>query len=329
LSDYTSSVKVIIVGGGPAGIMAGLTCKRGIPISREQSWDVLILEKAHLGSFASWGNLRITYRWHLPGLQLVRALAREVMQTGILAKENSLVLKVVDKGEAIEVFTERGECFHTDYLVVATGFFPYGYLGNIPRVRVMFSSPELEGRLLASLPSQEIFIYGRNNTTLNKKQILERLLPKSKFFLSTELETGNQIKQVIPEGKEGLTVVFSNLEKTYCNLLLIDYDSFTDDTGITDFLANLPVKRKRGYIPVDEWGRTTHPRVFAAGNITTPVSGALTALNSGFITGLGVFRAIYYDTYNCLPNLFPWLPSYGSHPLLSLKRYASGSLSST
>jgi len=109
----------------------------------------------------------------------------------------------------------------------------------------------------------------------------------------------------------------SRIHRKHYTNILVDYNSYTLKTGVTDFLKDRGVMLKEGYIKVDNEGNTGIPGVVAAGNIVTPVSGVITALSTGFTAGLNLHTQLYREKFNEPPLLFPWLPmgDPSRHPL--------------
>jgi hypothetical protein len=104
------------------------------------------------------------------------------------------------------------------------------------------------------------------------------------------------------------------------DFLLVDYDAYTLSTQVTDFLEGTGVTRRGGYIVADRSGDTGVDGVVAAGNIVTPVSGVLTALDTGFHAGLTVYDRLHREKFGEPALVFPWLPrtGLGAHPLANL-----------
>ena len=127
---------------------------------------------------------------------------------------------------------------------------------------------------------------------------------------------------VVHDHPGGVTVMADSLDgsnpsEEELRFLLVDYNSYTLKTRVTDFLAGSPVVRRAGYIVADSKGRTALPGILAAGNIVTPISGVLTALDTGFKAGLTIYDRLHMDRFGESPIVFPWLPLSGleSHPL--------------
>ena len=128
-----------------------------------------------------------------------------------------------------------------------------------------------------------------------------------------------QVRGELPEGVELelLELGARRPERRRARLLLVDYNSYTSATTSTDFLAAAALARRRGYLAVDDQGRTSVAGVVAAGNVTTAVSGVLTALSTGFTAGLSLHRYLTSCHFGAPPDHFPWLPREGlaAHPL--------------
>jgi len=219
-------------------------------------------------------------------------------------------------------------------VALCTGFFPHLDLVPMVRnVRVVFSPPEVEARHLPAIPGDTVAVLGGGGETVDFAEGLRRLRPEVSFLVVLEhVDTAppspHRSIRVVPgklsvrqENKVGLTVEVhprSGPPATEeCRFLLVDYNSYAMETHVTDFLAASGVERRKGYIVTGPTGETGIPGIVAAGNIVTPVSGVLTALDTGFRVGLELHAHLYREKYGKPPLVFPWLPRGGmkDHPL--------------
>ena len=328
---------IIVIGGGPAGLMCAVTAVGGVPINPPRDLRCLVLDRFEIGQFAKYGKLRLTHLWHLQGNEVIASLREEALKAGVELAENREVVAVDLAGKEKTVKTKRGS-FRSRKVAICTGFFPHGDLMPFAsKIRVMFSPPELEHRALPAGTGYTVAVLGRGPGTLPLARRLKELRPDLHYFVAIEgaagpneqadggaLEVHGGSAEVWRETVDGLKLVLrdSDGRKTgtkACRFLLVDYNSYTLSTDVTRFLSGQQLQVKKGYLMVDEHGNTSLPGVVAAGNIVTPVSGALTALSTGFTAGLNLFSQIYAERHGKAPFLYPWLPMEGltSHPLSS------------
>jgi thioredoxin reductase len=345
---------VIVIGGGPSGLMCALTAVGGIPINPPRSFRALVLEKYRLGQFARYGKLRLTHGWHIMGAQLMRDLEAEVRSSGcvdVREEEPAVALRGIPGG--IEVETPSGR-YEATSACVCTGFFPH--LDLVPRmrnVRVVFSPPEIEARHLPAIPGDTVAILGGGPETVEFAAGLQRLRPEVSFLVVLEHTDAPPLRTAAglevrpwpaPQGEASSPTVpplravagTLSVEAEHriglslriqprigpsavvdCRFLLVDYNSYTLETHVTDFLAGTAIERRKGYIVTGKSGETGIPGVVAAGNIVTLVSGVLTALDTGFRVGLELHTRLYRERFGNDPLVFPWLPRGGlkEHPL--------------
>lgn len=326
---------LITIGGGPAGLMCSITAMSGVPIDPPRNFTALVLDSGRIGQFARHGKLRLTHQWHFMGDHLIASLEREALGAGLELREHERVVTVDLDGDLKTVRTER-DSYAARCVAICTGFFPHGALLELHRgVRPVFSPAGLEARVITARAGDGLVILGSGPSTVRFACDLHGLRPE----LSTLVILEDQDTDATEAIDAGLEVVFGRVGSAReeadgvrlevhpiagrraavrrCRLVLIDYNSYTTTTRVTDFLEGTGLERRGGYVVTDRLGQTSIPGVVAAGNITTPVSGALTALSTGFTAGLAAHRWLYEQRFAAAPCYFPWLPREGlaKHPL--------------
>ena len=326
---------LITIGGGPSGLMCAMTAVTGIPINPPRHFSGLVLDSHEIGQFAKYGKLRLTHQWSYHGGRLVQFLRKEAEASKLRMGEHERVVGADLSGEFKLVETTRNT-YRARKVALCTGFFPHGHLMVFQKlVRVVFSPASLEARILPKERGASVAVLGGGRETLDFVQELRRARPGIDFHVV--LEHGGGPEEFPAE--EGLKFHFGSLEvlkedrrRVFLQLLgrdgrkgtgmksdflLVDYNSYTLRTRVTDFLEGTGIDRKGGYIVADHRGRTGLPGVMAAGNIMTSVSGVLTALDTGFAAGLSVYEELHEEQFGTKPLVFPWLPRSGwnSHPL--------------
>ena len=105
-------VNVAIVGGGPAGLSAGLFAgKNGLDavlFDTDKTW----MHKAHLFNYPGIGSVG--------GTEYLATLRQQADDFGVDRKQGEEVTDVAESGDGFTVATEAGE-YEADYLVLATG----------------------------------------------------------------------------------------------------------------------------------------------------------------------------------------------------------------
>jgi thioredoxin reductase len=103
---------VAIVGGGPAGLSAGLFAgKNGLDavlFDTDKTW----MHKAHLFNYPGIGSVG--------GSEFLATLRQQADDFGVDRKQGEAVTDVAESGDGFAVTTEEGE-YEADYLVLATG----------------------------------------------------------------------------------------------------------------------------------------------------------------------------------------------------------------
>ncbi len=319
-----------VVGGGPSGFMCGLTGVTGIPINPPRHFKGIILDAHEMSSFARYGKLRLTHRWHYNGGKLSRFLEDEVAQSNLALRPHTRVLGVDLAGEIKRLETSTGT-IQARTVALCTGFFPYGFLARYPRqIRISFSPADIESPHLPTASGARIGILGRGKPTVDFARALRELRPDLNFELLLDDDSASEADFAVHYGDptrflpdaDGVEVTLGtsrSVDSWRGEFLLVDYDAYTRSTQVTDFLSGSGVVLKSGYIVVNRMGETGLPGVVAAGNIVTPVSGVLTALDTGYHAGLAVYETLHQGRFGDAPLVFPWLPRNGlsGHPLAS------------
>ncbi len=323
-----------VVGGGPSGLICGLTGVTGIPINPPRHFTGIVVDAHEIASFARYGKLRITHRWSYNGGKLLRHLENEVAASNLVVRPHTRVMAAEFGSGFQRLLTTTGE-IRARQVALCVGFFPYGFLARYPeRVRISFSPPSIEAPHLPARSGDLVLVLGRGGATVGLAAELQRLRPELSFRLihddAREATTlaggisclhGNPIRfDVDSEGVSiDLKTATGGMDSQRGHFLLVDYDAYTRSTQVTDFLSGSGVTRRGGYIVADQSGSTGVDGVVAAGNIVTPVSGLLTALDTGFQAGLTVYDRLHVERFGKPALVFPWLPRTGlkTHPLYS------------
>ena len=295
---------VIVVGGGPSGMMAGISAASGTPMTSIKSNSisrVLIIEKYSLGGLCSYGMMGITRKWTILGKQIIDNLSEEISELGINVVLGEKVISLDIRGKKKKVITDNN-VFYSEKVIIATGIFPYSRELLNPNIKLLTDTFENQKLYLKTIVSGLVnFVKSRNNRYL--------LVTNSSRTKTIEI-----IKKIIPTDK--IKIVRSkyfinklfDFKKQY-NKIFIDYSSFKKTPGSLTYSIDQKIKTKDGYIVTDLWGKTNVSNVYACGNIVFPVSGVLQALYSGFVVGIGIYNSMLKDKKDSAGVLFPWFYS--------------------
>ncbi len=320
-----------VVGGGPSGLMCGLTGVTGIPINPPRNFKGIVIDAHEIASFARYGKLRITHRWSYNGGKLLRYLEDEAATSNLVVRPHTRILTTDLAGEVKRLVTSTGEILARQ-VALCVGFFPYGFLAKRPeRIRISFSPPSIEAPHLPETAGSKVMVLGRGEPTVRFATELRELRPDLAFKLlldgSDAIPSDGQpipVSRGLPQSFDvtddgvAITLAMGNTQHIqHGDFLLIDYNAYTLSTQVTEFLEGSGVVRRGGYIVADRAGDTGVEGVVAAGNIVTPVSGVLTALDTGFHAGLTVYDRLHRKKFGKSALVFPWLPREGveAHPL--------------
>jgi len=315
--------------------MCAMTGVTGIPINPPRHFRGLILDAGEIGQFAKYGKLRLTHQWSYHGGRLINFMRKEAEASQLEMRDHEKVIGVDLSGEVKLVETTE-RTYRSQKVALCTGFFPHGHLMLLQKkVRVVFSPASIEKRFLPEPKGAVVTVLGGGAETLDFVRELRSDRPDIDFRVVLEHADG---PAEFP-AEEGLTLHFGSLsviketerkvhlqllerdgskgERIRSHFLLVDYNSYTLLTHVTDFLAKSGIQRTKGYIKADHRGRTGLSGVVAAGNIVTSVSGVLTALDTGFSAGLTLYEELHEERFGDKPLVFPWLPRTGwdAHPL--------------
>lgn len=295
---------VIVLGGGPAGLTAG------IYLARAKS-NVLVLDSGTPG-----GQMILTYEIanypgfdSITGYQLSSNMAKQAKSFGCIIKSNVKISKISFGNEIHEIAMESGETYSTSALILATGGRPRAL--NVP------GEIEFKGRGISYCATcdgdffqdKEIVVVGGGNSALEEAVSLTKYA--SKVTILHEFDHFQAFEQAVKEAKEHPKIHFimeshitgfygdeslrkihyKNLRTATENELAVDGAFiFIGYEANTDTFRDSDVKLNRwDEIITDDKLQTNIPGVFAAGDcrakqyrqITTAVAdGTIAALNA-------------------------------------------------
>ena len=274
---------VVIVGGGPAGLTAGIMC-------RDRKLDVLILEGG------TWGGLLSTLYPNkvipnYPGfpdgivaIELVRKWLKQAKATGIEMKNE----RVVEITPAKVVITEEGNEYKGKVIMIAVGIKPreMGIPGETlfnRKDRGVFyyvTHPEafvdrhvlvVGGGDTAVDAALDLVDLAREITIIHRKDMFRAVdenVEKMKKTGKITIRMCTEIKEIKGDKMVQKAVLWNNKEDKTFDL---DVEAIILSVGMvpnTEIFEKLGVKTdKRGYIITDTSQRTNVEGVFAVGDI--------------------------------------------------------------
>jgi thioredoxin reductase (NADPH) len=302
-SQEAIEVDLVIVGGGPAGLTAGIYAARS-------GLKTIILEKDTIG-----GQVLITplvENWpgfqRIPGKQLMDMVSSQVRNYApVLEGEEVREIKV---GKHIEAVTARGR-YLAKALIIATGA-RYKKL-NVPGEDKFYGHgvsycATCDGYLYKDKP---VIVVGGGNTALTDALYLknigaqvtmihrkDRFRGESALQESVRMEDIPVLRETVIEeisGKKTVTSVkVKNLSKgTMKNIATAAVFVAVGEMPNNRLAVDIGVKLdEHGYVEVDRYGRTNIPRVYAAGDVTGGVRQIVTAVGEGAAAATAAFEDI-------------------------------------
>lgn len=296
----------IILGGGPAGLSAGIYCARGnlktaiIDTSMLGGAPVNYLEIENYPGFAQ-----------IEGWELSEKFEQHLDKFGVEKIMNVEILEVNLLGETKTVKTLDGRVFSAKTIILATGASPQklGVIGeneNVgkgvsycavcdgafyrdKRVAVVGGgNAAVEEAIYLTKFAKKVYIIHRRNELRADKIIQERAFKNEKI----EFVWDSVVEEIAP--KDGLvnSLRIKNVKTDEVWALSVDgvfiYIGFSPNSR--DFNGQLE-QDKRGFVVTDNHMRTSVFGVWAIGDIrTTPLRQVITAVADGAIAGVDVAK---------------------------------------
>lgn len=310
-----SDADVVIVGAGTAGIYAGLVLKRGIPTDSPKGLRVLLLDRAAAGGLARFGYITFSKRWAFPGSRVVTALRGEAESIGVEIRRNSRVVAIRPSESSVIVETLR-ETICAKYVILATGIVPAPEVITHNKIRIGLGDESRMNWELSRNGWKRVVLYGNNQASLEAlAAVLGKSLDAVTICCATERQLREAALQAVALGAEPadlaerLPGLSAELVSAHDGVIL-DYNSYKAWNGSTGAIDMPGVETDHGYIRVNPLGRTTAPRVYAAGNVCTPASGVLPAMSSALTTALAIGQELADPSAGA--DRFPWFPRLAS-----------------
>jgi len=292
--------ELIIVGGGPAGLSAGIYGARS-------GLKTLILEKAVAGGLAGEAPLIENY----PGLDAIRGMELVEKLKAHAAKYVELrefePVKDIEVGKDFLVRTEKGK-YSTRTLILATGtthkklgvkgeneFFGKGvsycatcdgFLFKGKKVAVVGggNSAAMEAIYLDSVGCDVTLIHRRDE--LRAEDYLRKNLEGK-----IDIRLNSVVEEITGDNFVKSVRIHNTKEKTKKDLKVAGVFVSAGENPNSELAAKIGVSLdEKGYVITDKTQRTNIPRVYAAGDVTGGVKQIVIACSKGAVAALSAFE---------------------------------------
>jgi thioredoxin reductase (NADPH) len=307
---------VVIIGGGPAGLTAGLYCARA-------NLETVLLERESLGGQVKTTHNIENYPGFLEGnaVKLIENMEKQARQFGLEIQTFEKVYKVELEGPLKKVYA-RNKFYSCKAIILACGL-DRAELG-LPR------EDELCGKGVSYCAVCEANFYNGKKVAVvgGGDTAIEDAIYLSKFashvfviHIFDELQA-NKVLQEAALCNDRITFVWKHkVEKILGNSRLegiiikdlkskkntkLDLDGLFIAIGLhprNDFLSHIVELNEQGYVVVDDIMETSVPGIFAAGDMrNTPLRQVATAVGDGAIAAVSAERYLAWKEGDLLPQ---------------------------
>ncbi|MGB3493281.1 MAG: NAD(P)/FAD-dependent oxidoreductase [Elainellaceae cyanobacterium] len=307
LSQRTDHVyDVLVVGGGAAGLSAGIYLQRYL-------LSTLMIDKGKARSF--WMQELHNYLG-LPS----DTPGREVLKQGkdhYLSLDgdylNAYVEEVIDEGETFAVRVRVGrqnptyEVFRSRYLIAASGIIDHlPQLSNMKNV-FDYAGYNLHVCLICDgyeMRDQRAGVFGSNESSLEVAFSLGWFTPYITVFTNGAFEVGPELRDRLTQ--KGYTLneqpihQFLGENHQMSGVELADGSVVELDAGLismgskyhADYLNGIDLDYQGGNVVTDTMNRTSHPRIFAVGDLKVGMNQVIVAASDGALAATQIWRDI-------------------------------------
>ena len=307
LSQRTDHVyDVLVVGGGAAGLSAGIYLQRYL-------LSTLMIDKGKARSF--WMQELHNYLG-LPS----DTPGREVLKQGkdhYLSLDgdylNAYVEEVIDEGETFAVRVRVGrqnptyEVFRSRYLIAASGIIDHlPQLSNMKNV-FDYAGYNLHVCLICDgyeMRDQRAGVFGSNESSLEVAFSLGWFTPHITVFTNGAFEVGPELRDRLTQ--KGYTLneqpihQFLGENHQMSGVELADGSVVELDAGLismgskyhADYLNGIDLDYQGGNVMTDTMNRTSHPRIFAVGDLKVGMNQVIVAASDGALAATQIWRDI-------------------------------------
>ncbi|MEK6691414.1 MAG: thioredoxin-disulfide reductase [Nitrospirota bacterium] len=282
-SNMTGKYDVVIIGGGPAGLTAGLYTSRAMMKS-------LLIEKGIPG-----GQMATTYRIEnypgfdegISGLELSQRMERQARKFGLEFSSGRVEEIRLDDNEKV-LITDDGLEIRTKALIIATGVEPKslkvdgeerfrgrgvsycatcdGAFFRDKKIAVIGGGDSaLEEALFLTRFAEEIFIIHRRDKLRATRILQERAFEESKIkfiwdSFVEKIEGDDTVNKIVIRNLKNDKTEFFSVSGVFI---------YIGSNSNTEFLRGLVNLDSNGFIITDEKMATSVPGIYAAGDVRT------------------------------------------------------------
>lgn len=296
----------LVVGGGAAGLSAGIYLQRYL-------LSTLIIDKGKARSF--WMQELHNYLGLPP-----KTPGREVLKQGkshYLSLDgdylNAYVEEVIDEGETFSVKVRIGrnnptyEVFRTRYLIAASGI-----IDHLPQLADMKNVFDYAGYNLHvclicdgyEMRDQRVGVFGASESSLQVAFPLGWFTPHITLFTHGAFKVNQAFRDRMTAAGYTLNEQpihqFLGENHQMSGVELADGSVINLDAGLismgskyhADYLQNIDLDYEGGNLVTDSMNRTSHPRIFAVGDLKVGMNQVVIAAADGALSATQIWRDI-------------------------------------
>ncbi|MBW4608682.1 MAG: NAD(P)/FAD-dependent oxidoreductase [Hassallia sp. WJT32-NPBG1] len=294
----------IVVGGGAGGLSAGIYLQRYLLSS-------LIIDKGKARSF--WMQELHNYLG-LPPDTPGRSLLRQGKEHYLTLNGDMLdafVEEIVDEGETFAVKVKIGrqdsfyQTFHARYLIAASGIIDY--LPNLDNMRNVFdyAGYNLHVCLICDgyeMADKKVGVFASTASNAEVVFPLGWFTPHITLFTQGMFEVGDELRQKLQENGyqiiETPIQLFLGEDHQMNGVQLEDGTVIALEAGLismgskyhADYLEKFDLEKQGENLVTDKMARTSHPRIFAIGDLKVGLNQVLVAAADGALAATQIWR---------------------------------------
>lgn len=300
----------IVIGGGAGGLSAGIYLQRYL-------LDTLIIDKGKARSF--WMQELHNYLGlppDTPGRSVLRQGKEHYLSLGgdLL---DAFVEEIVDEGETFALKVKIGRknseyhTFRAKYLIAASGIIDY--LPALDNMRNVYEYAGYNLHVCLICDGYEM-VDKKVGVFVNSAGNAEVVFPLGWFtgeitlFTQGLFEVNEELRQRIQE--QGYRIVETPVEQflgedhQMSGVELSDGQVIELETGLismgskyhADYLKNFNLEKQGGNLVTDKMARTSHPRIFAIGDLKVGLNQVVVAAADGALAATQIWRDIRRNT---------------------------------
>ena len=297
---------VIVVGGGAGGLSAAVYLQR-------YRLSCLVIEKGKGRSFWMQDVTNfVGFAPHQPGRELLQEGQEHALAVGA-DHLRGFVEEVTDEGDTFAVKVKVGKqdgfspVFRSKYLVAASGI-----IDNLPHLEDMQNVYDYAGFNLHvclicdgyEMADKKCGLFVGSEGAINTAFVLNWFTPYITVFTDGKVEVGEEMRQKLKE--HGYPLVETPIKKfvgqnhEMTGVELTDGAIVPLETGLVSmgsryhdgYLKGFDLERKGENIVTDSMCRTSHPRIFAVGDIKEGLNQVSIAVADGTLAATAIWREI-------------------------------------